>query len=580
MTKRDEPTQPVTSDGEDAPLDTAGGGNRYRVLRRIGKGGMGEVMAVRDEAIGREIALKRIRRNAPNQRTIARFLREAAIQGRLEHPAIVPIHEIGHDANGMPYFTMKKVAGTTLARVLVEHDPGTSRQHLLRAFVDVCLAIEFAHRNGVVHRDLKPDNIVLGEFGEVYVIDWGVAKVLGDHASDVDTVSDETPEADDETATIPGTRIGTPGYMSPEQERAQHDIDGRADVYALGCVLYEILTSERLATAPKKDGVRDARPSHRFGDAPPELDDLCVEATLTDRDQRIRTARELADRVQRYLDGDRDLELRRSLAREHLAAAQAAFAADDRTRAMREAASSLALDPSHTGAAELVGRLMLEPPSTTPREVEAMVEADEVLTGKRTSHVGAYVYLAILAFTPLMWWAAPGLSPYVVLTAALAATSAGVAWWMARAGVRGREWYLAASTLLLIGVVSRAYTPFLCAPVLGAVSAMASQFGPTQSRIARPSVVAIATSLAVLGPWIAERLGLMSQTTTIGPEGVKLEAPAIGSDPLPALLAGALYVVCVIVGVTLLAHDVRRRERATRVHLFTQAWQLRQLIAR
>ena len=170
------------SQGADRPeaIDTLIAG-RYRVQRRIGKGGMGEVMAARDEQIGREVAIKRMRAANPSQRAIERFLREAQVQGRLEHPAIVPVHEIGRDTDGLPFFVMKKLVATSLAKLLEE---GASRQRLLRAFAEVCLCIEFAHVRGIVHRDLKPDNVMLGDFGEIYVLDWGVAKVVGEEDGD------------------------------------------------------------------------------------------------------------------------------------------------------------------------------------------------------------------------------------------------------------------------------------------------------------------------------------------------------------------------------------------------------------
>ena len=184
---------------------------RYRLGRRIGKGGMGEVMAARDEQVGRDVAIKRMRAARPSERAIARFLREASVQGRLEHPAIVPVHEIGRDDDNLPFFVMKKVSGTALASLVSYRDEAT-QQRMLRAFVDVCLAMEFAHVRGIVHRDLKPDNIMLGDFGEVYILDWGVAKVIGEHEDfyDVDSGSGEH-------ATKAGTAFGSPGYMSPEQ---------------------------------------------------------------------------------------------------------------------------------------------------------------------------------------------------------------------------------------------------------------------------------------------------------------------------------------------------------------------------
>ena len=261
---------------------------RYEISRRIGKGGMGEVMSARDAQVGRDVAIKRMKAAAPSERAIARFLREATIQGRLEHPTVVAVHEIGRDSEGLPFFVMKKLTGTTLGRIV--GDPAERArfplQHTLRAFVDVCLAVEFAHVRGIVHRDLKPDNIVLGDFGEVYVIDWGVAKVVGEDESDFADVG----SGSGEYATAVGTAIGTPGYMAPEQARGMPDVDGRADVYTLGCVLFEILSGEPLHPRGR-DGLAsavfgtDARPSVRSPERkiPPELDALCVEATAYER---------------------------------------------------------------------------------------------------------------------------------------------------------------------------------------------------------------------------------------------------------------------------------------------------------
>src|SRR5688500_11830288 len=137
---------------------------------------MGEVVRGHDVEIGRDVAIKRLRGAQASPDAAARFLREAKIQARLEHPAIIPVHTIGRDAEGQPYFTMKRITGVTLAEVLPRDE--LPRQRLLRALVDVCNAMDFAHGRSVVHRDLKPSNVMLGDYGEVYVLDWGLARVL------------------------------------------------------------------------------------------------------------------------------------------------------------------------------------------------------------------------------------------------------------------------------------------------------------------------------------------------------------------------------------------------------------------
>ncbi|HEY0192697.1 MAG TPA: serine/threonine-protein kinase [Kofleriaceae bacterium] len=208
--------------------------SNYELRELLGRGGMGEVLLAHDEWIGREVAIKRMRHDDPDAER--RFVREAKIQARLQHPAIVPVHELGRDAEGRPYFTMKRLAGVTLHEML-----DAPLQRLLRAFAEVCLAIELAHEHGVIHRDIKPTNIMLGDFGEVYVLDWGVAMVVGDGSASPSI--QDVAAAEGETQV--GAVMGTPGYMPPEQALG-YSITPAIDVYALGCVLFEILTGEPL----------------------------------------------------------------------------------------------------------------------------------------------------------------------------------------------------------------------------------------------------------------------------------------------------------------------------------------------
>jgi serine/threonine-protein kinase len=583
--------RPTAADPESAGTDgnvDVPDGERYRVLGRIGKGGMGEVMLVRDRRINREVALKRIRQSTPSERTRQRFLREASVQGRLEHPAIVPLYDLDHDDDGRPFFTMRKLAGTTLTKLLVDrHD--RVLQRLLRAFAEVCLAIELAHTRGIIHRDLKPDNIVLGDFGEVYVLDWGVAKIVGEPDSELGELTDSSD--DTSTATIPGTALGTPGYMAPEQVRGDADLDARADVYALGCILFEILAhvrrhpSGKAGLASALDG-SDVRPSERARDRtiPPELDELCLQATATDRAHRIATARELGERVQRYLDGDRDLATRRQLARAHLERAQAAFAAGDdedhRRIAVREAASALALDPTLASAAELVGRLMLEPPRITPREVEEAIVEDDVQTMQSHARVGVRIYVGFLVFTPLLWWIAPRGSPYVLALSALIASNLTLCWLGARIRPLGKEGLFAVSNMILLAIVAHTFSPFLVAPGMAATSALVIVLTPTRSRLTSAISMTALACLAVLGPWVLERIGTLPMTTMIGEHGITLRAPGLAGDETSTLIVAVLYVVGLIVGASGLASAMRTRELAARRHLHLQAWQLRQLVPR
>jgi eukaryotic-like serine/threonine-protein kinase len=561
---------------------------RYRLARLIGKGGMGEVIAARDEQVGRDVAIKRMRAAAPSERAIQRFLREASIQGRLEHPAIVPVHEIGHDSEGLPFFVMKKLTGTTLGKILADsaQREAVGLQGLLRAFAEVCLAIELAHVRGIVHRDLKPDNILLGDFGEVYILDWGVAKVIGE---DDDGEFADVGSGSGQHATAVGTTIGTPGYMPPEQVSGTPDIDGRTDIYALGCVLFEILAGEPLHPRGS-EGVRsavaggDARPSQRAPDRriAPELDALCVEATAADREARP-SARALGDRVQRYLDGDRDLARRRDLARDHFERAQAAFSAGDsealRGTAMREAAAALALDPALAGAAELLGRLMLDPPRTIPREVDVALAEDEIRIVKDNARAGLWALLSCLSFTSLLWWIAPPGSVYVAAFAGALLLS-GVFYVFAYHGSRPRFALVIIGNVALIAVLSRMFSPLFIAPGVAAVLAMAMIVTPRLSAMGSAIAVGALFIAAAIGPMVLERIGVLSRTMFVDGNGILLRAGGVGSDENPVILVGTLYAIGLIIGSCGIAHAMRARARAAHRHLHLQAWQLRQLVPR
>jgi serine/threonine protein kinase len=551
---------------------------RYRIGRRIGKGGMGEVMAARDEQVGRDVAIKRMRSANPSPRAVARFLREASVQGRLEHPAIVPVHEIGRDSDGLPFFVMKKLAATSLVQALADKTP---LPHLLRAFTDVCLAIEFAHVRGIVHRDLKPDNIMLGDYGEVYILDWGVAKVFGEDDDFADVTS-----GSGEHATAAGTAIGTPGYMAPEQVRGVADVDGRADIYTLGCVLFEILAGEALH--PRGfHGLEsalhgpDARPSSRTSRTiPPELEEMCVQATHKDREQRVQTARELGERVRSFLEGDRDGELRREVAMRHFTRAKDAFAGeseDDRRVAMREAASAIALDPQLSVAAELVGRLMLEPPATTPVEVKQAIAADDARSTRAVIRAGLYVVVAAFALLPLLFLCGPRDARYLEVMGALLAFSAVTGWQIMRSPEPRSELVLLANALIVV-CVSRMFGPILVAPGLAASIAMAMVQFPRSSRLNSTVGVALLMIVACLLPLVLEHTGVMSRTTFVTGNGLLFDAPALGTRSAPTIIVGAIYAAALIIGAVLASDSLRIQNRSAHRRLHLQAWQLRQLV--
>jgi len=217
------------------------GNERYELLDEIGRGGMGIVYRARDRSLDRDVALKILRSEYARPDMLERMRREAHVLAMLEHPGVVPIHDLGISADGLVYYTMKLVDGVSLEKHFAKQ---TDLRERLRTFERLCEAVSFAHARGVLHRDLKPGNVMVGSFGEVLVLDWGVAKRVSD--PELERID----EAADTVITQHGTVLGTPGYMSPEQAAAQ-SVDERSDVYSLGAMLTEILAGSN-PPAPKR----------------------------------------------------------------------------------------------------------------------------------------------------------------------------------------------------------------------------------------------------------------------------------------------------------------------------------------
>jgi serine/threonine protein kinase len=308
-------------------------GERYTITRLHATGGIGRVWLARDSSLGRDVALKELRpERAANPAVWERFLREAKITGKLEHPGIVPVYELSRrpDTN-QPFYTMRFVRGQTLREKLATYHQKRERnelgpldlRELLTAFVGVCNAIAYAHSQGVIHRDLKPANVVLGEFGEVMVLDWGLAKEMrspqpvargedaGTETTDLSPSSIlpsalRSPHAD---GTLEGQVLGTPAYMAPEQADGRiAEIDFRTDVYGLGAVLYEILTGRPPFTGDSTEEVlrrvrtlAPDRPRDVVPTAPPALEAVCLKALAKKPADRYPTATALAEEVQRFL---------------------------------------------------------------------------------------------------------------------------------------------------------------------------------------------------------------------------------------------------------------------------------------
>jgi len=337
-------------------IDSGESKSRYTWVSEVGAGGLGKVWLARDNNLAREVALKEIKLGAESREAVRRLIKEAQITGQLQHPGIVPIYEVNHE--GRPFYTMKLVKGDTLSQAIARHHrqfraddaipddsfdichtmtPGISQtlyektrsaearqaealstQHLMSVFVSVCEAIAYAHSRGVIHRDLKPDNIVLGEYGEAIVLDWGLARQVS--SDDEDSMPIVVTEEGQTAATRAGATPGTPAYMAPEQAsgRVEH-MDARTDIYGLGAILFEILSgqpphrvqkdADPASSSTRVDGPPPQSPIvamlHRIATGetprvqsidktiPDELDTICATAMAKHRDERYQTAKDL-----------------------------------------------------------------------------------------------------------------------------------------------------------------------------------------------------------------------------------------------------------------------------------------------
>ncbi len=315
--------------------DAPGGpslGTRYAYHSELGKGGQGTIIAAFDRDIGRTVALKILRKDgSQTMNVLQRFLGESQVTGQLEHPNIVPVHDLGRLPDGTVFYTMKKVEGRSLDQVLrgirkanPEIVGRFSRIRLLTILQQVCLGMEYAHARGVIHRDLKPANIMLGDFGEVLILDWGLAKVMGqlDEPQVVDGEEQDLEPVElsegAQLATRAGYVQGTPPFMAPEQAKNERDRIGPwSDVYALGGILYQILTQKLhfhgknprdvMIRCVEEDPIPpiERAPHLRI---PEELSDICMRALVRDPEQRFRSARELSDEIEAFLEGTKRRE--------------------------------------------------------------------------------------------------------------------------------------------------------------------------------------------------------------------------------------------------------------------------------
>jgi len=343
---------PVVAPGSPMSKLVPQGRGNYQLLGEIARGGMGVILKGHDTDLGRDVAVKVLdEKFAKRPEVVQRFVEEAQIGGQLQHPGIVPVYELGLMADETPYFTMKLVKGHTLASLLQQRkEPSDNRGRLLSIFESVCQTMAYAHSKGVLHRDLKPANVMVGAFGEVQVVDWGLAKVLrrGGTAG-VRSVTD-TAHTVIETVrsgagsvgsdSMIGSVMGTPAYMAPEQAQGEvEQLDERADVFALGAILCELLTGkppyleiegETIVSQAAHAKLKSARERIEACDGDPVLVQLCLHCLMTSRDARPANAAAVAKAVHEFLAS---VEERATKA--EVAAAKASIQAAEARRAHR-----------------------------------------------------------------------------------------------------------------------------------------------------------------------------------------------------------------------------------------------------
>lgn len=277
-------------------------GGRYRVLEKIGSGGMGSIYLAHDAELQRNVCIKVLYSFDNDPLFVERIRSEARILARLEHPGIIPIHDVGALADGRIFYVMKHVRGKRLDEHAAQLH---SLPEALQLFERICEPIAFAHAQGIIHRDLKPENVMVGSFGEVLVLDWGVAKISSDPTPPVEPVRSQPPR---EGITAPGTILGTPGYMAPEQARGDQDaVDARADVHALGAVLHFLLTGTVHGEKGTVHGERSRTAPHKSNAVPRPLQAICRKALAPEPRDRYPSVTALSEDVSRFLAGARVL---------------------------------------------------------------------------------------------------------------------------------------------------------------------------------------------------------------------------------------------------------------------------------
>ncbi|MFO0614972.1 MAG: protein kinase [Polyangiaceae bacterium] len=528
---------------------------RYHVKKLLGEGGMGEVRLCGDAFIGRDVAMKVNHRSHGSESDArARFLREARVQGQLEHPAVVPVYDLGVHPNGEVFFTMKRIVGRTLEEIIAGLRRGDADtiakfplRRLLSALSQVSLALAFAHSKGVVHRDLKPANLMLGDFGEVYVLDWGVAKIASLEDIRTDALSGPSDAVEHTQA---GALLGTPGYMSPEQARGDASVcDGRADIYALGVVLYEMLTLEPLhgsgnlstliVSALKIDG---ARPTAKNPTVPSALDEMCARATRLDPAERYASCRDLYEAIEAFLDGEKDRERQIAMADAHADRAEELIKAGEvseatRAEIMRELGAALALHPVHKRARRALIEVLLDEPDTMPPEAEKELDSINQRDRERGAIGAVLAYAGWILMLPLVIWMGVREHRWLIALSAALFTLIGYLFWMGRThNARPRYMRFAVwGNFVVVGFLSVFFGPLLLVPQAVTTVSASLMVSLRANKLTRLFIAAAGAS-AVFVPILLIVLGVVPSPYTFENGSIVIHPIAVNFTPVPTVL--------------------------------------------
>jgi serine/threonine-protein kinase len=467
---------------------------------------------------------------------------------------------------------------------------------VLGAMSQVCLTVAYAHSRGVIHRDLKPSNVMLGDFGEVYVLDWGVAKIAG--AAEVTAADVISGEADDSVRTHAGALVGTPGYMSPEQARGDIDAIGPAsDVYALGAMLFELLALEPLHTGRTVAAILASTqmpvkaPSERApaaAEIAPELDAICTKATAFDPAERFPSARAMHDAIEAVLAGERDAERRKELAKDLVDKGRAALAKANeggpdaeahRSEGMRALGHAVALDPNDDSTLKVILDTVLSP-GALPPEAEAQLKKVELADRSKSARRSALMYATWLLLVPTVF--VFGVRSWPAFIALLSTSILAIGWagWMGTAPERAAPRYMRIMIMInfvLVACSTTCFGPFIFAPGLAGTSAAVFAISLRANPLTRRWLMSLSL-VSVFVPFLLQTFGSLPVSYAFQ-HGIIEVRPFLEEFPslytpwgLALVIAGQLVLPAILVSRAV--DGLVAAERSN----FAQAWRLKQLL--